>query len=97
MQDPLTLKKRARAGRETAEISAAHELGSWWKAEKAKIDEDPELGDIARKVATRELMMEFGKRSNRALAKAKRDNSLPKTLEREMRAEIEAERANKQR
>lgn len=88
------LAKRAKRARREAENAAATELIDWHRSEKARIEADLDLSISEREYALRELMFEFGQRSKRALRKAKRENSAPKLLEREVRAELEAKRAD---
>lgn len=90
--DITTLKRQARKAKRDAENAAADEILTWHKAEKERLDWDLSLTIGERAYAERELLIEFGRRSRRALAKAKRDNTVPKLLERQARAEIEAER-----
>ncbi|GAA1768374.1 hypothetical protein [Agromyces humatus] len=87
-----TLKRQARKARRDAEDTASRELFAWHKAEKERLDTDASLSIAERQYQERQLLMEFGRRSKRLLAKAKRDNTVPKLLERSARAEIEAKR-----
>lgn len=84
--------RRAKRARRDAEAAASAKLMRWFSEKKAEIDSDPDLDDEERRVAKQALMMEFGRRSKSALAKAKRDNSPGKLMMREAQAEIDARR-----
>ncbi|WP_309617700.1 hypothetical protein [Salinibacterium sp.] len=88
MQYGTSIEKRAKAARRQSELDSAGILTNWYAEEKTKIKNDVNLDEPAQKLALHALFMEFGKRSSRAISKAKRDNSLPKFLEREANEEI---------
>lgn len=94
--DYNSMKKRARTARVAAEAEASDEVLGWYSAATAALEADITLNDVERATAKRALMFEMGRRSSRALNKAKRDNSVTKTFEREVRAQMAAERAAKQ-
>lgn len=87
-----SLQKQARKARREAEEAATQELLDWYNAETAALEADTSLSAHQRDCRELDLLLECGRRSNRALAKAKRDNSVPKLLERQARADVEPER-----
>ncbi|WP_022891241.1 hypothetical protein [Agromyces subbeticus] len=89
------LTRRAKRARHEAEGRAANEIVDWYKAEMARLEADDSLTISERIYAERDVLMEFGRRSKRALAKAKRDNTAPKILEREAREQIDRERGRR--
>lgn len=80
MLDP---KKAASRARHAAFNAAADEISTWYNAENAKLAADTTLSDAERKVKRAELWLEMGRRAKRAEAKARRDNTAAKVLERE--------------
>ena len=76
------LKKRASRARAKAETDAAVELTEWYSAEKQKLAESGMQGDELAD-AERALFMEMGRRAKANIARAKRENTVPKLLERE--------------
>ena len=92
----MRYKTRVTKARIAAEQDAAVEVTSWYSEESAKLDA-ADLSAIERAAAKHDLFMEMGRRSKVALSRAKRQTSLPKLLENEARAAIEAERAEKRR
>jgi hypothetical protein len=79
MRDP---KKAASRAMHDALNAANDEIASWYDAEKAKLDADTTLTDEQRRGKKLELMLEVGKLAKRAEAKARRDNTAGKVLER---------------
>jgi hypothetical protein len=77
------LKKRASRARTAAANAAAVELAAWYSAEKAKLAASGLQGPELQR-AEMALFMECGLRAKRNEAKAKRDNTIPKMLEREV-------------
>ncbi|MFF2387831.1 hypothetical protein [Agromyces sp. NPDC058104] len=78
------LNRRAKRARREAEDRAAVEILEWHKAEQKKLQADDSLSISERTYAEHQLLMEFGRRSKKALAKAKRDNTVLKLIEREV-------------
>ncbi|MCW2165791.1 hypothetical protein B0I12_002956 [Microbacterium hydrothermale] len=76
-------KKAASRARHAAMDAATEIITAWHDAEKAKITADTTLNDAERRAKKYELMLEVGKRAKRAEAKARRDNTAGKVLERE--------------
>ncbi len=91
MGKPDDLARRARRARRDAESIASATNAEWYRSEKTRIASDPDLSISEREYALRELLMEFGRRSSRALRKAKRDNTQEKVLAREIREEVDAD------
>ncbi|MDQ0576459.1 hypothetical protein [Agromyces albus] len=89
------LHRRAKQAQREAEERATDELFDWHKVEKATLDADESLTPFDRGQAELELLMEFGRRSKKALAKAKRDNTVVKILERDVRSDVDAELENR--
>ncbi|WP_448002557.1 hypothetical protein [Agromyces bauzanensis] len=81
------LRDRARKARRQAEDAATAELLEWHEAKLADLQADTSLSPIGRIEAERALSVEFNRRTTAAIAKAKRDNSMPRVFERELRAE----------
>lgn len=75
-------KKAASRARHAAMNAATEEITVWHNAEKAKIAADTTLTDEQRGAKKYELMLELGRRAKRAEAKARRDNTAGKVLER---------------
>ena len=92
MDNNENLRRTVRKTRRDAESAAGDELLEWHRTEKARIMSDPDLDDEERERLNRQLLMEFGRRSLKATRKAKRDSTLPKLLERQVKEEIDAER-----
>lgn len=92
MDSNENLRRTARRARRNAESAAHDDLLEWHRTEKARIMADPDLGDEERERLNRQLLMEYGRRSLKATRKAKRDNTLPKLIGRQVKAEIDAER-----
>lgn len=86
------LASRSAAARRAAELAASRALTAWWKAEREKLRTDPTLTEAELSAAERALLLEFGRRSKRAIAKAKRDSRPGRLLEADARAEIERQR-----
>ncbi len=80
MDDP---KKAASRARHAAMNAATEEITKWYDAEKAKIVADTTLSDHERRAKLFDLMLDLGKRAKRAEAKARRDNTAGKVIERE--------------
>jgi hypothetical protein len=76
------LKKRASRARTAAANAAAVELADWYSAENAKLAASGLQGAELQR-AEMALFMKYGRRAKRNEAKAKRDNTIPKMLERE--------------
>jgi hypothetical protein len=85
------LPKRAKAMRRDAELAEGNSALEWRKAEKEKLATSGLTGGELR-AAELALMHEFGRRLNKGLRRAKRQTTLPKLMERQAMAEIEAER-----
>ncbi len=81
VEDPKRAATRARIA---AENAATEEIERWRRGEMAAIAADTSLtaADIQRRKM--EVLMEVGKRAKRAHAKARRDNTAAKVLEREL-------------
>lgn len=80
MEDP---KKAASRARHAAMNAATEQITTWYDAEKAKIEADATLSDHERRAKLFDLMLDLGKRAKRAEAKARRDNTAGKVIERE--------------
>ncbi|MFF7684124.1 hypothetical protein ACFZA2_15355 [Microbacterium sp. NPDC007973] len=80
MDDP---EKAASRARHAALQTASDEISAWYDAENAKLAADTTLSAAQRRVKRTELLLEVGKRAKRAGAKARRDNTAGKVLERE--------------
>lgn len=76
-------KKAASRARHAAMNAATDEISAWYDAENAKLAADTTLTDEERKTRKRELLLEVGRRAKRADARARRDNTAGKVLERE--------------
>lgn len=69
---------------------------AWYKAEKAAL-RDAGLPAAEYDLKHHELLQEFGRRQRRGESRAKRQNTLSKVLERQVRAEVDADLAEKRR
>lgn len=78
-----SLMNQPTKARIAAEETAALELTTWYRDERDKV-EAKDLSPIERIEARQELLFEMGSRSSRALAKAKRDNSVKAFVLREL-------------
>lgn len=79
----LDLKKAASRARHAALNAASAQIAAWHDAEQAKIAADPTLSEAEKREKRFALMLEVGRRAKRAEAKARRNNTAEKVLERE--------------
>jgi hypothetical protein len=82
------LRRKARKARTNAELDGATREQDWYKAEIGHLDSNANLTDEERTKLSRDLLLELGRRTDKAMRKARRDNSVTKLIQRQARDEI---------